>query len=76
MPERKASETLRKALLKGTRSGGVTLARFGVYQHEDQVHQYYGCPQNPPCDSESTSETLPWESVLLNFDDPSGTAAR
>jgi hypothetical protein len=60
-----AAEALRKALLKGTRLGGFTLTRAGIYHHFEHVHHYYGCPEDEPCDHDKQTKPLCWEQMLL-----------
>jgi hypothetical protein len=65
LPEPEAAEALRKALLKGTRPGGLTLTRAGIYHYFEHVHHYYGCPEDEPCDHDMQIEPLCWEKMLL-----------
>ncbi|KAF1838416.1 hypothetical protein BDW02DRAFT_489169 [Decorospora gaudefroyi] len=65
LPEHEAAEALRKALLKGTRSGGLTLTRADIYEYFEHVHHYYGCPEDEPCDHDIQTDPLRWEKKLL-----------
>jgi hypothetical protein len=66
MPEPEAAKALREALLKGTRPGGVTFTRADCYEFHEQVHHYFGCPEDSPCDDAETQvNLLPWEEELL-----------
>jgi hypothetical protein len=75
MPETEAAEVLRKAFMKGTRPGGFTLARADIFQYDEHIHQYYGCQQPSPCDTENVSEPLTWEKLLMKIGDPVQYAA-
>ncbi|KAI4646601.1 hypothetical protein J4E93_004822 [Alternaria ventricosa] len=65
LPEPKASEALRQALLKGTRSGGLTFTRAGIFHYFEHVHHYFGCPEDDPCDKDIQMEPLCWEQALM-----------
>jgi hypothetical protein len=65
IPEPDAAKALREALLKGTRPGGVTFTRADCYDFYEQVHHYYGCPEDRPCDVEIQDGLLPWEEELM-----------
>lgn len=64
-PEPEAAEALRKALLKGTSTGGLTFMRADIHNYFEHVHHYYGCPEDNPCDHYHLDEPLPWEANLL-----------
>ncbi|KAI4944897.1 hypothetical protein J4E91_008241 [Alternaria rosae] len=64
LPEPEASEALRQALLKGTRSGGLTFTRAGIFHYFEHVHHYFGCPEDDPCDKDIQKESLCWEKAL------------
>lgn len=64
LPEPEASEALRQALLKGTRSGGLTFTRAGIFHYFEHVHHYFGCPEDDPCDKDIQKEPLCWEKAL------------
>ncbi|KAI4713849.1 hypothetical protein J4E89_001297 [Alternaria sp. Ai002NY15] len=65
LPEPEASETLRQALLKGTRSGGLTFTRAGIFHYFDHVHHFFGCPEDDPCDNDRQKEPLCWEKAIM-----------
>ena len=65
LPETEAAHALRTALLRGTRSGGLTFTRGDIFQYFDLVHRYYGCPEEDPCDKDMQEEPLCWEQSLL-----------
>ena len=65
LPEPEASEALRQALLKGTRSGGLTFTRATIFHYFEHVHHYFGCPEDDPCDKDIQKEPLCWEKALM-----------
>jgi hypothetical protein len=65
LPETEAAEALRKALLKGTKPGGLTLTRAGIYHYSEHVHHYYGCLEDKPYDHDMQTEPSCWERMLL-----------
>lgn len=65
MPTAKADAALLKALMRGTRSGGITFMRADLWHHYEHVHHYYGCPEDNPCDHYELAEPFPWEKTIL-----------
>jgi hypothetical protein len=69
LPASDADALLKQALLRGTRDGGFTLMRADIWHYYEQVHHYYGCPEDKPCDKYNLAEPLEWEKVLLELSD-------
>jgi hypothetical protein len=69
LPASEADVVLKAALMRGTGDGGLTLMRAHNKEYYEEVHHYYGCQKDDPCDHHDLPEPLHWETHFLQFTD-------